>query len=114
MSDAFITLARVVKTQGRRGEVAVEVHTDIPDRLKAGLRVLALAEDGRRRELKVEDAWPHKDWLVLKFDGVDSISEAEVLVGSELQVPLSERAQLDPGAAYVSDLVGCTLLDCRT
>jgi 16S rRNA processing protein RimM len=114
MSDAFVTLARVVKTQGRRGEVAVEVHTDIPDRLKAGLRVLALAEDGRRRELQIEDAWPHKDWLVLKFDSVDSISEAEVLVGSELQVPLSERAQLDPGAAYVSDLVGCTLLDCRT
>jgi 16S rRNA processing protein RimM len=114
MSDAFVTLARVVKTQGRRGEVAVEVHTDIPDRLKAGLRVLALAEDGRRRELQIEDAWPHKDWLVLKFDGIDSISEAEVLVGSELQVPLSERAHLDPGAAYVSDLVGCTLLDCRT
>jgi len=114
MSDAFVTLARVVKTQGRRGEVAVEVHTDIPDRLKAGLRVLALTEAGGRRELQIEDTWPHKDWLVLKFNGVDSISEAEVLVGSELQVPLSERAQLDPGAAYVSDLVGCTLLDCRT
>jgi len=114
MSDAFVTLARVVKTQGRRGEVAVEVHTDIPDRLKAGLRVLALAEDGRRRELQIEDAWPHKDWLVLKFDGVDSISDAELLIGCELQVPLSERAHLDPGAAYVSDLVGCAVLDCRT
>jgi 16S rRNA processing protein RimM len=114
MSDAFVTLARVVKTQGRRGEVAVEVHTDIPDRLKAGLRVLALAEDGRRRELQIEDAWPHKNWLVLKFDGVESISDAQLLIGSELQVPLSDRAQLDPGAAYVSDLVGCTLLDCRT
>jgi 16S rRNA processing protein RimM len=107
----FITLARVVKTQGRRGEVAAEVHSDIPDRLHAGLRVFALAESDRRRELRIENTWPHKDWLVLKFAGVDSISEAEPLVGSELQVPVSERAKLEAGAAYVSDLVGCALVD---
>jgi 16S rRNA processing protein RimM len=101
----------VIKTQGRHGEVAVEVHSDVPDRLHAGMRVFALADDNSRRELKIEDAWPHKDWLVLKFAGVDSISDAEPLVGSELQVPLSERAKLQPGAAFVSDLVGCTLFD---
>jgi 16S rRNA processing protein RimM len=107
----FVTLVRVVKTQGRRGEVAVTVHSDIPDRLHAGLRVFALAEDGSRRELKIEDAWPHKDWVVLKFAGIDSISDAEPLVGCELQVPLNERAALEPGAAYVSDLVGCVLFE---
>jgi len=107
----FITLARVVKTQGRHGEVAVELHSDVPDRLHQGLRVFALAEDGSRRELKIEDAWPHKDFVVLKFAGVDSISEGEPLVGCELQVPRSERAQLDQGAAYVNDLVGCALVD---
>ena len=107
----FVTLARVVKTQGRYGEVAVEVHSDVPDRLHAGLRVFALAEDDSRRELNIEEAWPHKDWLVLKFAGVDSITDAEALLGSELQVPLSERAELEPGAEYVSDLVGCAVSD---
>ncbi|HEX6803992.1 MAG TPA: ribosome maturation factor RimM [Terriglobales bacterium] len=112
MSGAeFVTLARVVKTQGRRGEVAVDVHSDVPDRLHAGLRVFALNEDDQRRELMIEDAWPHKDFLVLKLRGIDSISDAEALIGSELQVPLSERAELQPGAIYVSDLVGCALLD---
>jgi 16S rRNA processing protein RimM len=110
-AEKFVTLARVVKTQGRRGEVAVEVHSDVPDRLHGGLRVFALDKDDTRRELQIEDAWPHKDFLVLKFAGIDSISDAEPLVGSELQVPLSERSQLEPGAAFVSDLVGCTLLD---
>ena len=111
MPDAFVTLARVVKTQGRRGEVAVEVHSDVPDRLHAGLRVFALAGNDSRRELQIENAWLHKEFVVLKFAGVDSISEAEPLVGCELQVPLSERATLEPGAAFVSDLVGCALLD---
>jgi 16S rRNA processing protein RimM len=106
-----VTLARVAKTQGRHGEIAVELHTDVPDRLHQGLRLFALAEDGTRRELKIEDAWPHKDFVVLKFAGVESISDAEPLVRCELQVPRGERAQLESGAAYVSDLVSCTLLD---
>ena len=110
-AEEYVTLARVVKTQGRHGEVAVEVHSDVPDRLHAGVRVFGLSENASRRELKIEDAWPHKDWLVLKFVGVESISDAEPLVGSELQVPLSERAELEAGAAYVSDLVGCVLFD---
>src|SRR4051794_38561199 len=110
-AEEYVTLARVVKTQGRHGEVAVEVHSDIPDRLHAGLRILALAEDGSRRELQIEDAWPHQDMLVLKFAGIDSISDAEPLVRTELQVPLGERAKLEAGAAYVSDLVGCMLFD---
>jgi 16S rRNA processing protein RimM len=110
-TQKFITLARVIKTQGRHGEVAVEVHSDIPDRLHSGLRVFALTENDRRRELKIEDAWPHKEWLVLKFADIDSISDAEGLIGSELQIPLSERAKLEPGAVFVSDLVGCALFD---
>lgn len=110
-SNQFITLALAVKTQGRHGEVAVELHSDVPGRLQQGLRLLALREDGSRRELKVEDTWPHKDFLVLKFSGIDSISQAESLVGCELQVPRGERAVLEQGLAYVSDLVGCSLLD---
>ena len=101
----------MLKTQGRRGEVAVELHSDSPGRLRPGLRLFALAEDGTRREQKIEDSWPHRRHLVLKFAGVDSISAAEALVGNELQVPASERAPLEPGATYVSDLIGCRVFD---
>jgi 16S rRNA processing protein RimM len=107
----FITLARVVKTQGRRGEVAAEAHSDIPDRFAAGMKLFALGESDTRREMEVEDLWPHKGLLVLKFRGVDSISDAEALVGNELQVPRSQRAELESGWTYVSDLIGCTVLD---
>lgn len=107
----FITLARVIKTQGRQGEVATEVHSDIPDRFSAGMKLFALAKDDTRRELEVEDLWPHKGLLVLKFSGIDSINDAEPLIGSELQVPRRERAELEQGWTFVSDLVGCTLFD---
>jgi 16S rRNA processing protein RimM len=101
----------VVKTQGRRGEVANEILSDIPGRFVLGMKLLALPSDGQRRELEVEDLWPHKGLLVLKFVGVNSISEAEALVGCELQVPRSQRSTLQAGWIYVSDLAGCRLLD---
>jgi len=111
-SGDFITLARVVKTQGRHGEVAAEIHSDVPGRFAAGMKLFALGKSqDARRELEIEDLWPHKGLLVLKFRGVDSMSDAELLVGCELQVPGAERAELERGWTYVSDLAGCTVLD---
>jgi 16S rRNA processing protein RimM len=111
MGEDYISLARVLKTQGRHGEVAVEVHSDIPDRFVEGMRVFALDAAGGRRQLKIEELWPHKGHLVLKFEGIDSISDAETLLRCELQVPQAERAELEPGWTYVSDLNGCTVFD---
>ena len=110
-NDEFITLARVAKTQGRHGEVAVEVHSDVPDRFTERMTLQALDRSGDRREVQVESLWPHKGLLVLKFRGIDSISDAEGLIGSELQVLRVERATLDYGWTYVSDLAGCTVVD---
>ena len=111
MGDEYISLARVLKTQGRRGEVAVELHSDVPDRFVEGMRLFALDETGARRQLSVEELWPHKGHLVLKFEGIDSISDAETLLRCELQVPQAERAELEPGWTYISDLAGCTVFD---
>jgi 16S rRNA processing protein RimM len=110
-SGEWITLAVVIKTQGRRGEVAVELHTDIPDRVRQGMRLWALGKDDQRREVTVEDLWPHKSFLVLKFEGIETINDAEPLLGAELQLPLGERAELEPGWTYLSDLIGCTVFD---
>ena len=107
----FITLARVVKTQGRHGEVAAEVHSDVPDRFVAGMKLFALSKENAYCELEIEDLWPHKGLLVLKFVGVNSISDAEALIGSELQVPRADRAELELGWTFVSDLAGCRVFD---
>lgn len=109
MGDEFVTIALVRKTQGKRGEVAAEVHTAVPDRFQPGMHLSALLEDGQRRDLVLEEFWPHKGMIVLKFAGFDTISDAETLLHAELQV--SERAQLEHGWTYVSDLVGCRVWD---
>jgi 16S rRNA processing protein RimM len=110
-SGDWVTLAVVIKTQGRRGEVAVDTRTDVPDRFRQKMQLSALRKDDARRALVIEDLWPHKSFLVLKFEGVETMTDAEALIGAELQVPLNERATLEPGWTYLSDLVGCTVFD---
>ncbi len=75
------------------------------------MTLFSLAEDGQRHELKIEEFWPHKGHLVFKFAGVDSISDAELLIGCELQVPAEQRATLEAGWTYISDLIGSAVFD---
>ena len=93
--------------QGRRGEVLAELHTDFPERFEERRELSALAANGQRRELQLEEHWFHKGGIVLKFAGIDSIGDAEQLSGWEVQIPREQRAELEEGAAYVSELVGC-------
>ena len=99
----------MIKPQGRRGEVVVELFTSFPERFEDRRRVQALDARGDRRALEVEDFWAHKGRMVLKFAGIDSISDAETLSGSEIQIPAAQREKLPEGTAYVSDLVGCVV-----
>jgi 16S rRNA processing protein RimM len=115
----FVTIARVAKTQGRHGEVAATLLTDFPELFETRRKLFALGDSGRtkqsgaaeRRRLDLDEHWFHKGMVVLKFAGVDSISDAETLVGSEIQIPRSERAALGSDEFYVSDLIGCTVTD---
>ena len=117
----FVTIARVAKTQGRHGEVAATLLTDFPELFEKRRKLFALGESGKgdqggaaqpnRRKLELDEHWFHKGMVVLKFAGVDSINDAEALVGSEIQIPRSERAALGNDEFYVSDLAGCTVTD---
>lgn len=60
-------------------------------------------------EHAIEEVWWHGDKLVFKFAGVDSISSAEKLAGRDVSIPASERAPLEDGSFYLSDLVGCEI-----
>jgi 16S rRNA processing protein RimM len=108
-SFAALTLARLLRPWGRRGEVAAEILTDFPERL-AVLRQAWLA-DGRHppRPVTILSCRLHRGQAVFQFEGTASISDAEKLRGLELQVPLSHRARLPSGRYYISDLIGCAV-----
>lgn len=117
--DGWVWLARIKRTQGRKGEVFAEILTDFPEKFSDRRKLWLLKDSSAARADMSADAvevtlvhhWMHKGGIVLHFAGVDSISAAEELAGFIVAIPRSERAQLDEGGVYIADLIGCTLVD---
>jgi 16S rRNA processing protein RimM len=106
----FVAVARIARPQGRRGEVAAEVLSDFPERLLEMKTVFLRDSGGAPEAMQLEDAWPHKGRIILKFAGVDSINDAERLRGREVLIPGSQRGPLTEHQYWVSDLEGCRVL----
>jgi 16S rRNA processing protein RimM len=102
-----VTLARILRPWGRRGEVAAEIFSDFPKRLTA-LRK-AWLYDGKNppRPIVIKSCRIHIGQAIFHFAGTDSINDAQLLRGLEVQVPLSERAPLSANRHYLTDLIGC-------
>jgi 16S rRNA processing protein RimM len=106
----MVTVARIVSPHGRRGEAEAEVLTDYPERFQPGCTLWLAGKQGTRR-LELETSRFHKGRVLLKFRGIESISDAETLRGDRVQVPVAERKAPAKGAVYVSDLMGCKVVE---
>jgi 16S rRNA processing protein RimM len=121
--ESWVWLARILRPQGRKGEVFAEVLTDFPEKFAQRRRLWLLSADlpaqaGRSaplqaapREVELAAHWPHKGGIVLHFAGVDSITAAEALKGLIVAIPSAERAALGQDETYIGDLIGCVLID---
>ncbi|MBS1840577.1 MAG: 16S rRNA processing protein RimM [Acidobacteria bacterium] len=110
----FVTVARILRPRGNKGEVAAELFTDFPGRLQT-LREIFLA-DGKSapRSIQLKSFWAdrnHPGFGVFHFEGAASISDAEKLRGLEIQIPFEQRVALPAGKYFVTDLIGCSVFE---
>ena len=111
MSDLnFVTIARIVKTRGIRGEVVADLLTDVPTRFSLLSQVRVWSPEKPHWE-KLEEYWFHKGRVVLRFAGRDRPEDVQELLGGEVQVPEADRVSLPVDTYYHSDLVGCQILE---
>ena len=113
-ASPWTLLARLVRPQGRRGELTAEILTDFPERFHQRRRLYLVPPDRvgtRPREVELENFWFLRSRIVLKFRGIDSINEAEAIRNYTVAIPSEERAPLEPGSVYAGDLIGCHVID---
>lgn len=109
-----MALARILRARGNKGEVAVELLTDFPERLtKVGEVFLGdSAGKDEPRRVAVRSFWidqNHRGQAVFHFAGCASISEAEKFRGLDVLLPFEQRVTLAAGQYFVSDLIGCSV-----
>lgn len=105
--EELVAVAQAVRVRGLRGEIVAELLTDFPDRFDGLESLIAVAKDGSRRRLKLEEHWLQAGRIILKFAGYDSVEAAAALVGYEFAVPESERVELPEDEFYDWELEGC-------
>jgi len=108
---SYIAIARIVRPRGNRGEVLADLYTDNPARVDHLEEVWLELSEGVRERFVLENAWLHNGRQVLKFAGIDSISEAEKLVGAWVEVERDRAVKLPEGSYFDHDLVGCLVSD---
>lgn len=110
-SAAWVTIALLGKARGNRGELTAIPLSSKPERYETLTDVYLF---GRGERYQVETTWFHNGTLIFKFHGIDSISDAQLLTGCEVRVPIAERTPLEPGEFFQSELVGCEVFDHRS
>jgi len=119
-TSGWFPIARLLRPQGRRGELLADPLSDLPNLFAPNREVLlapanSSAPAPNTLPLHIEEHFfptgKNAGRVVLKLSGCDSISAAELLAGQQLFIPTNELPPLDPGTFFVGDLLGCTLYD---
>lgn len=108
----FVLVGRVVKPHGLRGEVLLRSLTENPKRFEAGAMLLLGKDLDSAEPVHVETSRSHKGAQLVRFEGVSSIEEAELLREQLLFVDSSELEELeDEDAFWQHEVVGLELVD---
>jgi 16S rRNA processing protein RimM len=109
----FITIGRVRKPHGLKGEVTVGVLSDVDERFAAGSVVDLVLADGQRRSTRISAVRGRRDEAIVRFAGLETRDQAEELREAMLEIDRSRVPSAPPGAFYFFELVGCECTDRR-
>jgi len=100
----------IVRTHGIRGEVKVYPTTDSPDRFDELTEVI-VQKNNHKKYLKLENVRHFKNLVILKFEGIDDIADAEPLKGCDVFIDRKYAAKLEEGEFYIGDIIGLEVID---
>lgn len=107
MKKQYLEIGKIVATQGIRGEFRVQYYCDSAEVL-CDFDTLYL--DKGKTAVTVSRAHPHKNVVVMKLDGIDTIEQAQPLIGKLLYLDRDD-AELEEGLYFIQDIIGLTVKD---
>ena len=100
-----LEVGRIVNTFGIKGMVKVMPFTDDIRRFDK-LDKVYIEKNKSKKEYKIEEVKYHKNMVLIKFEGIDKIEQAEELRNSYLTVSRDSVEELEEGRYYIVDLLG--------
>ena len=106
----YFEIGTIVNTHGIKGEVRVVPYTFDKTRFELLEEIEAVIR-GTSHFLSIEDVWYHKQFVILKFMGIDEITAAQKLKTAVLRIPEEKALPLGPDEYYLRDLYGMTVIE---
>ena len=107
-----LKVGKIVNTHSLKGEIKVISSTDFEEeRFKKGSKLLITRGNQLIREVIVESYRNHKNFLLVKFEGIDSVEEAEKLKNLQIKIDSDEVGELEENEFYFHQIIGCEVFD---
>jgi len=100
-----LEIGQIVNTFGIKGQVKVVPFTDDITRFDY-LKNVYVKTKKETKQYEVEEVKYHKNFVLLKFKGINWVEEAETLRDSFLEVERSDAIPLEEDTYYIVDLIG--------
>lgn len=105
--DDRVAVGRVLRPHGIRGELKVEVWSDVEGRFGVGNELFLSSPDGLSRRVRIETVRPERGALLLRISGIDNRDQAEEVRNARFEVDASDVPEPPEGFYYHFQLVGC-------
>lgn len=103
--NPYLELGQIVNVKGLKGEVKVNPFTENIDRFEE-LKTVLIKFKNESKEFEIEKVGYHKNQVILKFKGINTIEEAEKLRNSYILINRNDLEPLEEGVYYITDLLG--------
>ncbi|MCI8708561.1 MAG: 16S rRNA processing protein RimM [Dorea sp.] len=107
--EEMLKVGVIASTHGVRGEVKVFPTTDDPARFK-GLKEVMLDAGKETIPLEIENVKFFKQFVILKFKGIDNINDIERYRKCPLMVTRENAVALGEGEYFVADMIGMEIV----
>ena len=102
----MINVARIRRSQGKRGDLRLRFHHITPADCP-GLKSVFIGKEGALREYKIETMVARGKFYDLKLKGIDSLPLAESLAGLDVFLPEESLRKRGKDEFYLYQLIGC-------
>lgn len=100
----FFEIGQIVNTFGVKGMVKVYPYTENVKRFEE-LKKVSLINKNSKKEYEIKEVKYHKNMVLIKFKGVDTVEQAEELRNFYIQIERKDATPLEEGSYYIADLI---------
>ena len=101
----YLEIGQIVNTFGIKGMVKIKPFTDDINRFDK-LKKVYIKNKESKKEYQIQEVKYHKNMVLMKLEGIDTVEQADLLRQSYLLVNRDDEEPLEEGVYYIVDLIG--------